>query len=121
MTHHLYVTASVRTEGSKSSELSQFFRNALAAKDLQATFTARDVGITPPPHPTHAYTVANYTPPDERTPDMAETLQTSDLLIDEILAADTLIIAVRCTAKGVRSRNSTCKHPGCKRFTGSWV
>jgi FMN-dependent NADH-azoreductase len=94
MAHHLFVTASVRTEGSKSSELGQFFRDALAAKDPQATFSARDVGINPPPHPTHAYTVANYTPPEDRTPDMVETLKTSDFLIDEMLAADTLIIAV---------------------------
>jgi len=74
MAHHLYVTASVRIEGSKSSELGQFFRYALTKKDPQATFAARNVGITPPPHPTDAYTVANYTPPEERTPDMAETL-----------------------------------------------
>ena len=94
MAHHLYVTASVRTEGSKSSELGQVFRDALGAKDPQATFSARDVGITPPPHPTHTYTVANYTPPEGRTPEMVETLKTSDLLIDEMLAADKLIIAV---------------------------
>lgn len=94
MPHHLYVTASVRTEGSKSGELGRFFREVLCEIDPNATFSERDVGITPPPHPTEAYTVANYTPPHERTDDMNETLKSSDELIDEMLASDTLIFAV---------------------------
>lgn len=94
MTHHLYVTASVREHGSQSSRLGQIFCDELKAANSDATFVHRDVGLNPPPHPTHNYTVANYTPPEERTEQMIADLATSDLLIDELLLADKLIFAV---------------------------
>lgn len=94
MAHHLFISSSVRAEGSKSDELGRYFQNRLIAKDPNATFTTRNVGIEPPPHPTHAYTIANYTAPEDRSQSMVQTLQTSDMLIDEMLAADTLIAAI---------------------------
>lgn len=94
MAHHLFITASVRREGSQSTRMGQLFCDALKTADPDATFSHRDVGITPPPHPTHDYTVANYTAPDERTPNMKAVLKVSDELIDELLAADKLVVAV---------------------------
>nr|WP_319247633.1 NAD(P)H-dependent oxidoreductase [uncultured Celeribacter sp.] len=94
MAHHLFITASVRNDDSHSTRMGRGFCEAVKAAHPVATFTHRDVGITPPPHPTHAYTVANYTPPEERSTKMKATLQTSDQLIDELLQADTLIVAV---------------------------
>lgn len=94
MAHHLYVTASVRTEGSQSSKLGQHFCEALKAANPDAIFSHRDVAGTPPPHPTHAYTVANYTPPEQRTEEMKAALKVSDALIDELVAADTLVFAL---------------------------
>jgi FMN-dependent NADH-azoreductase len=94
MAHHLFITASVRNEGSQSTHMGQYFCDALKAADPTATFTHRNVGITPPPHPTHDYTVANYTPPDERTTEMKIALKISDELIDELLVADKLVVAV---------------------------
>lgn len=94
MAHHLHVTSSVRTEDSQSGKLGRYFCKTLQAVDPDATISIRDVGLAPPPHPTHAYTVANYTPPDQRTDKMMEVLRGSDELIDELLAADTLVFAV---------------------------
>lgn len=94
MTHHLFITSSVRDDSSHSTRMGRGFCDAVKALHPEATFTHRDVGITPPPHPTHAYTVANYTPPEERTKEMTAALQTSDQLIDELLKADKLVIAV---------------------------
>lgn len=94
MTHYLYVTASVREHGSQSNLLGRIFCDELKAVNSDATFVHRDVGLNPPPHPTHDYTVANYTPPEERTEKMMADLAASDMLIDELLSADKLIFAV---------------------------
>lgn len=74
--------------------LVSFFCDSVRTANPAATFTHRDVGVNPPPHPTHAYTVANYTSPEDRSETMKHTLKTSDMLIDEMLSADTLIVAV---------------------------
>lgn len=94
MPYHLYITASVRPEASQSNRLGQHFCTALKAKDPTSEIVHRDVGLTPPAHPTHAYTVANYTADTERTPEMRAVLAQSDALIDEMLGARSLIVAV---------------------------
>ncbi len=94
MSYHLYITASVRTSGSKSDELGQYFCDQIRSRNPATKFITRNLGTNPPPHPTHAYTKANYTPPEERTEEMQDVLKTSDELIDEMHAAQTLIVAV---------------------------
>lgn len=90
----LYVASSVRTSGSQSAELAHFFVEHFTKKAHDTQLIERDIGINPPPHPTPAYAMANYTPPDQRTPDMIEALKISDELIDELITSDYIVFAI---------------------------
>lgn len=91
MPNLLYVSSSVRPETSHSHALGQFFCKTLSATHPDLNIKQRDVGLNPPPHPDAAYAVANYMPPKQRTDDMRAALSVSDKLIDEIIAADSLV------------------------------
>jgi FMN-dependent NADH-azoreductase len=58
------------------------------------TVTYRDLGRNPVPHVDEAWIAAAYTDPEQHTPDLQEALKVSDRLIDEIIAADILIVGV---------------------------
>ncbi|MFS8184689.1 FMN-dependent NADH-azoreductase [Pseudovibrio denitrificans] len=90
----LYVSSSVRPDTSQSNKLGQIFCQYISELTPETTVVTRDVGINPPSHPDAAYTVANYTPPDERTPAMQSALAQSDMLIDELLSSDQLVFSV---------------------------
>lgn len=94
MSNILYISSSVRGAQSQSKQLGDFFLTQLKKQDLDAKVKHRDVGTSPPRHPTHDYTVANYTTPNDRTVAMQNTLAESDSLVDEVLEADKLIYAV---------------------------
>lgn len=94
MSKILYVSSSVRPKTSHSHLLGQGFCQAILDHNPKALIIKRDVGSNPPPHPDEAYTIANYTPPLERTESMNKALEVSDSLIDELVIADRLIFAV---------------------------
>jgi FMN-dependent NADH-azoreductase len=54
----------------------------------------RDVGQEPPPPVTGRWIHAAFTPEPAREPWMCEALQTSDLLVDELLQADLIVVGV---------------------------
>ncbi|MBD1929960.1 NAD(P)H-dependent oxidoreductase [Trichocoleus sp. FACHB-90] len=90
----LHIDASVRKEGSKSRKLGKKFKDLWKAAHPDVQVIYRDVGQFPPSHPTEAFTIANYTPLDLRTPEMHLVLKQSDLLIDELLDAERLVFGI---------------------------
>ncbi|MGY0497559.1 FMN-dependent NADH-azoreductase [Nocardia sp. FBN12] len=58
------------------------------------TVIRRDLGHEPPPHLTEDWIAAAFTTPAQRTPSMREALALSDQLVDEVFAADVLVLGV---------------------------
>ena len=88
----LEIDCSVREAGSVSRQLTAEFIAAIKARHPDLEHQKRDVGLNPPPHPTAAFMAANYTPPNERTAEMHSVLAPSDKLIEELAAADCLVL-----------------------------
>lgn len=93
MSNVLVVTSSPRGEASQSSRVA----NDLAAKFQAAipgsTITVRDLVKNPLPHIEPEFTSGIYTPAEARTPEQAKVVSVSDEAVDEILAADHIILA----------------------------
>ncbi|MDD0842835.1 FMN-dependent NADH-azoreductase [Pseudomonas sp. Gutcm_11s] len=99
MPHILHLDASARPglagkdlHGSHSRNLSQRFVSQWLARRAQDSLTYRDIGQNPPTIIDHDWIAAAFTADEQREPWMNETLQESELLIDELLAADVLVI-----------------------------
>ena len=88
----LEIDCSVREAGSVSRQLTAEFIARLKARHPDLEHQTRDVGLNPPPHPTAAFTWANYTPPAERTAEMQSVLAPSDELIEELAAAECIVL-----------------------------
>lgn len=88
----LRIDSSVRTENSKTRELTDFFFNELG-KYVRFSLVHQEVGLRPPPIPNDDFVKANYTLPAQRTDRMNGVLETSDKLIDELLNADRIVLA----------------------------
>lgn len=99
MPHLLHLDASARPglagkdlHGSHSRNLSQRFVSQWLARRAQDSVTYRDIGQNPPTIIDHDWIAAAFTADEQREPWMHDTLQESELLIDELLAADVLVI-----------------------------
>jgi FMN-dependent NADH-azoreductase len=99
MTHLLQLDASARpglagqdAHGSHSRNLSQRFVSQWLARRPQDSLTYRDIGQNPPSYVTHDWIASAFTPEERREPWMHDALAESDLLVDELLAADVLVI-----------------------------
>ncbi len=90
----LEIHAGVRDHGSVSRRLCGVFLDYWRKLHPAATRTLRDIGLHPPSHPTALFTAANYTPSAQRIPEMHAALAESDALIDELLAADRILLAL---------------------------
>jgi len=90
----LEIQSSVREVGSISRSLSDEFVNIWQTVHSEAQYQKRDVGINPPEHPTDLWVKANYTLPEERSPEMIAALIHSENLIEELLWADHLLLGV---------------------------
>lgn len=94
MTHLLHVDASPRGERSVSRTLSHEFVERWQAAHPGSTVTYRDLGHAPIPHVTEAWIAAAFSAPNEHTPEMTDAIRLSDMLIDELLAADCYVFGV---------------------------
>jgi FMN-dependent NADH-azoreductase len=94
----LRIDASARTEGSVSRQLAD---DVIARLD-PARLLHRDLS-TALPAIDEAWLAANVTPAAERTPAQADTLALSDSLIEELRAADTIVISTPIYNFGVPS------------------
>ncbi|MBP0593266.1 FMN-dependent NADH-azoreductase [Paraburkholderia sp. LEh10] len=94
MTTLLHIDSSIRSTGSVSRQLTAEFVSRWTAARPSATVVVRDLARDPVPHLTEQMMGAFFTPSDSRSPEQAKTVALSDALIDELLAADVIVIGV---------------------------
>ncbi len=94
MAHLLHIDSSPRGKRSHSRRMTREFVEAWQQSHPHDTVTYRDVGRQPVPHVDEPWIAAAYTPPEQRSPELWEALSVSDRLIDELIAADILVIGV---------------------------
>lgn len=92
MANVLYINSSVRSSGSLSRQLSGEFIAKWTAANPADTVVERDLAANPVPHLTEEMMGAFFTPAEQRNADAAYAVKVSDLLVDELLAADVLVI-----------------------------
>lgn len=90
----LHLDTSARYEQSVSRWLSAHFVAGLTQRHPEAAVTYLDLARNPPAYPDELFSVAMYTPPADRTPAMSAKLAESDQLIDQLLAADLIVMAL---------------------------
>jgi len=90
----LHIDSSVRGEWSVSRDLSALFVHELKNADPELEVDHLDLAQHIPAHPTALFIRGNYTPASERTSEMIAELQESELLVDRVLSADTLVIGM---------------------------
>jgi len=86
----LRIDASMRDEGSVSRELA----DAHIARRPEARVIRRDLAVSSLPFHDATWITANFTDAAERTPEQFEALTLSDSLIEELRAADEIVIAL---------------------------
>ncbi len=94
MSHLLHLDSSLRTEGSRSRQLSARYAERWQARHPDGTVTYRDLAADPIPHLDQAAFFAGFVAPADRTPEQAAASVLSDQLISEVLAADTILIGL---------------------------
>ena len=99
MTHILHLDASARPglagkdqHGSHSRNLSHRFISQWQARRPQDVVAYRDIGQNPPSIISHDWIASSFTPEPKREAWMHDTLAESDRLVDELIAADVLVI-----------------------------
>ena len=93
MANILRIDSSARTEGSVSREMTDHFIESWLKNHPSDAVTVRDLVKTPPPHITEMTIGAFYTPEDQHIPEMTTAIALSDELINELEAADILVIS----------------------------
>jgi len=101
MTRILNITASPSRDGSVSTALVARLTEALS--DAETAVVTRDLGSTPPPHLDEATIGAFYTPEDARSDAQRQQIALSDTLVDELEAADVIIIGAPMHNFGIPS------------------
>jgi FMN-dependent NADH-azoreductase len=94
MNHLLHLDSSLRTEGSRSRKLSAHYAERWKAKNPDGTITYRDLAVDPVPHLDNVALSAQFVAASDRTPEQAAAHALAEKLIDEIIAADTVLIAL---------------------------
>ncbi len=94
MKNLLVINSSGRVTRSITRHLTARFVSGWKSGNPSAESIHRDVGLTPPPPVDEAWIAAGFEVSEKRTPAMREALAWSDSLIDEINAADALVLGV---------------------------
>lgn len=94
MKNILVIESSPRGSNSYSHQVARSIVNELQARNPGAKVVARDLGANPPPHIGQAFISAMYARPEERTIEQAKAIALSDKFIDELLAADIIVIGL---------------------------
>lgn len=103
MSNILFVTSSPRGEQSHSTRVASKLVDRLVGADPQAVVTRRDLHSDPLPHIGEAFAIGSRKPAEARTADEAEVVAVSDAAVDELLAADTIVIATGMINFGITS------------------
>ena len=93
MSSILLVTGSTRGDDSLSNKIARQLADDLSAKANGAAIVTRDLARDPLPHIGVDFSAAIRLQPEERTPAQAAAIAVSDAAVDELLAADTIIIS----------------------------
>jgi len=91
-------------QGSQSTRLASELVENLRAGDAQATLTLRDLAANPHPALDEATLGALFTPADARTPEQHARVALDQALIDEVKAADVIVIGVPMINFGISSQ-----------------
>ncbi|HVJ62180.1 MAG TPA: NAD(P)H-dependent oxidoreductase [Tahibacter sp.] len=94
MTTLLHIDASPRGERSLSRRLSRQFVDAWLTQRPDDAVIVRDVGRQPPPFIDEQWIGGAFTAPAQRTAAQQAALRASDELIDELAAADVIVLGV---------------------------
>ena len=90
----LQINASARREGANSTKVANSVVERLKAANPAATFTLRDLAVTPHPVLDEAALGALFTPAEQRSPEQAARVALDDALIAEIQSHDTIVLGV---------------------------
>lgn len=90
----LHIQASPRLARSHSRGLSTFFLEEWLRRHSDTRVKLRDLRTFPIPHVDEDWIAAAFTPPAARSDYMNNSLQLSDLLVDELLSADIYLLGV---------------------------
>jgi FMN-dependent NADH-azoreductase len=88
----LHLDASPRGARSHSRQLGEEFLAAWRAAHPDGRVIVRDIGREPPPFLTEAWVEGAFTPAGQHSPAAREAIAVSDVYVDELLAADQLVI-----------------------------
>lgn len=94
MSHLLHLDSSLRTDGSRSRLLSARYAERWPARHPGGTVTYRDLAADPVPHMDQVAFSSGFVAAADRTPEQAAARALADTLIDEVTAADTVLIAL---------------------------
>lgn len=92
MTHVLLLLSSPRGPASLSTKVARALADRLVSEP-GATLKVRDLAGDPLPHIDSSYAVGRMLPPEERTPDQVKAVAVAETLVDELMAADVVVIA----------------------------
>ena len=104
MTTLLKLTSSLYSQDGQSTQLAQQFIDALRDREPGARVIERDLAHEPVPHLDAARFQAFLTPPEQRTAAQHAVTDFSDALIDELRAADVLVLGLPMYNFGVPSQ-----------------
>lgn len=103
MKNILLITSSPRGDLSHSKRVALQLVEEVRLAHPEVSVTTRDLVADPIPHIDGSFIQAVYTPAENRTPEQSERLKLSDELIDELFAADFVIVATGMINFGVSS------------------
>ena len=103
MNNVLLVLSSPRGRESYSHRIAHQIVDEIHTHNPQAEVVVRDLTLEPPPHVDEAFVTGRVLPPERRSVEQAESLVLSDVLIDEVNAADLIVLAVPMYNFGVPS------------------
>lgn len=93
MSSILLVRGSTRGDDSLSTKIALQLVEELQKKNPGSTVVDRDLSANPLPHIGSDFSAAIRLAPADRTPAQAEAIAVSDAAVDELLAADTLVLS----------------------------
>jgi len=99
----LHIDSSPLGDRSISRKLTAKLLTELKAKHPDSTVVTRDFGAHPLPHLSGTVLAAFFTPPEKRDAALAEAIKPSDQAVDEVLAADIIVIGAPMWNFGIPS------------------
>lgn len=103
MNRILLITSSPRGAASYSTQVAHALAKQLATGRADSTVTVRDLAREPLPHIDTSFAGARNEPPERLSPEQRTALARSDALIEELKAADVIILAAAMINFGIPS------------------